>query len=247
MVMTQNTTNYLSEIEFEDLQKVAIMISAVHARSFLQSENIEMAPGHDFYLIKELEKWSDLDIPGAQAYCSSVKNHAFYLRPEFVIMSLFSDESSFSDKEEIAQKLLVFEKPKEFKSFSYSEKDLKVTTEDIQTKHLKDLVSNNSWFLFQVFGEFGHDWLNKSPLTWKANENYVQMQKKIKNIVCINDACERGIKIAKDYINISRIENRFQDAILCYKNHRELHPFNNTGHWSKEDLNNLLSDVKITL
>ena len=55
------------------------------------------------------------------------------------------------------------------------------------------------------------------------------MKEKIKRIVCVNDCCERSIKLAQDFIHVARLENRFQDAILCFKNHREAHPFSDHG------------------
>ena len=246
MVMTQDITNFLSQEDFEKLEKVAIMICAIHARAFLQSEKIELAPSNDFYLMKELEKLTDSNIPGAKAYCESLKNHAYYLRPELVIVSLFSDKISVSDKEEMAQKLLITEKPKKFKNFCYSSRELQNSTKDIKTKHLKDLVSHDSWFLFTIFDEFDYTWLKHSPETWTQNEHYIQMKEKIRKIVCINDCCERSIKLAQDFISVARIENKFQDALICFKNHRELHPFNNTGHWKKKDLEKMLEYKSMT-
>ena len=62
------------------------------------------------------------------------------------------------------------------------------------------------------------------------------MKQKIKNIKCINDCCERPFKIAQDFIKIARLEDKFQDAILCFKEHRENHQYDH----GKENLDKLI-------
>ena len=73
-----------------------------------------------------------------------------------------------------------------------------------------------------------------------------EKRKTITKIVGINDAFERRIKLAQDVISVARIENKFRDALICFKNHRELHPFNNTGHWKKKDLEKMLEYKSMT-
>ena len=62
-----------------------------------------------------------------------------------------------------------------------------------------------------------------------------EKRKTITKIVGINDAFERRIKLAQDVISVARIGNKFQDALICFKNR----PFNNTSHWKKKDLEDI--------
>ena len=45
-----------------------------------------------------------------------------------------------------------------------------------------------------------------------------EKRKTITKIVGINDAFERRIKLAQDVISVARIGNKFQDALICFKN-----------------------------
>ena len=74
MVMTQPVTKFLSEEEFDSLQKAAIFIASIHAKSFLQSPKIELAPLNDFNQMKRLQKLIDCEISGAQSYFDSQRN-----------------------------------------------------------------------------------------------------------------------------------------------------------------------------
>ena len=64
MVMTQPVTKFLSEEEFDSLQKAAIFIASIHTKSFLQSSKIELAPLNDFNQMKRLQKLIDCEIQG---------------------------------------------------------------------------------------------------------------------------------------------------------------------------------------
>ena len=101
------------------------------------------------------------------------------------------------------------------------------------------MVKVNSWFIFKIFKEYDHTWLQSDPRSWHKDENYIKMKQKIKNITCINDCCERAIKLAQDFIKIARLEDKFQDAILCFKEHRENHQYDH-GKWVKENLDKLI-------
>ena len=134
MVMTQPVTKFLSEEEFDSLQKAAVFIASIHAKSFLQSPKIELAPLNDFNQMKRLQKLIDCEISGAQSYFDSQRNHSYYIQPELIVISLFSDETSIEEKEQISQKLLTFKIPDEFEKFCYSQKDLNLSTENINKK-----------------------------------------------------------------------------------------------------------------
>ena len=62
-----------------------------------------------------------------------------------------------------------------------------------------------------------------------------EKRKTITKIIGINDAFEIRIKLARDVISVARIGNKFQDALICFKNN----PFNNTSHWKKNDLEDI--------
>ena len=153
------------------------------------------------------------------------------MTPELVILSLFDSKVSLAEKEEISQKLLCFKKPKDIKIKEFKPIEVKIST------RLKDLINHNSWHIFKVF-DVKDSWLRENPQTWADNEDYNKLKSVLKNLVSVNDCCERAIKIAQDFIDVGRKEQKYQDIVVVLKHHREMHPY--THHWDKKYLEKLL-------
>jgi len=55
-----------------------------------------------------------------------------------------------------------------------------------KTTHLKDLIGQDSWTLFQVLDLPAH-FLKKSPETWDKNEDYINSCKNVTNLVVVKE------------------------------------------------------------
>ena len=78
------------------------------------------------------------------------------------------------------------------------------------TTHLKDLVGQDSWTMFQLLST---TFPRVSPATWVKNDNYINSCKKVMNLVVVNDACERALGLLAEFntnkITTSQTQKRF--------------------------------------
>ena len=68
--------------------------------------------------------------------------------------------------------------------------------------------------------------------TWKKNPAIVNAKLVIDHIKVVNDAAERGVKLAQDFQGAARKEKRYQNVLQVVENPRKLIPdqgFSKTG------------------
>ena len=64
------------------------------------------------------------------------------------------------------------------------------------------------------------------------------MKQKVEKILCVNDCCERAIKLVQDFVHSTLKEEKLQDSLLVYKDNRRAFDFE-SSRWSKRVLNTL--------
>ena len=63
---------------------------------------------------------------------------------------------------------------------------------------LWDFVQPNSWEFFNI-PKVSAEWLIRKVVEWKESEDYRMAQQFVTSVKVVNDAAERGIKLASDY------------------------------------------------
>jgi len=88
---------------------------------------------------------------------------------------------------------------------------------------LCDLVDIDSWltmFRLQINGSFLH-----LPVTvWDTNDAYLFSAENVKAINVVNDAAERGVKLATDFVDTARSDKHYQNILQVVENDRKNNP-----------------------
>ena len=226
MAMTQPITNYLDEANEKYIKEAAIYVSAMHAMNFLKSSKITQAASNDLTVMKKIIQLRDFDKKVADAFFQSYARHSYYLTEENIVFSLFNEDLDLQERANIARKLGSFERKNilERKAFKVAEVNVSST--------LDDFVGANSWLLFNVFN-YSADWLQRNVDEWSLSEEYRLMKQKVEKILCVNDCCERAIKLVQDFVHSTLKEEKLQDSLLVYKDNRRAFDFE-SSRWSKK-------------
>ena len=151
------------------------------------------APDNDLQLYKELLAFKEIDNTLASSALTTLDRHRWYLAPPVVMFSLFSKKVSDETKARMVEKLLSFEKPEEAR---LDLPEYPTVTEDSE---LWDFVRPHSWDFFTIL-KVEADWLTWPLDEWEESEDFRKARKFVTTVKVVNDAAERGIKLASDYI-----------------------------------------------
>ena len=109
-----------------------------------------------------------------------------------VMFSLFSKKVSDDTKARMAARLLSFEKPE-------ARLDLPEYPTVTESSELWDLVQPHSWDFFTIL-RVEADWLTWPLDKWEESEDFRKARQFVTTVKVVNDAAERGIKLASDYV-----------------------------------------------
>lgn len=212
----------------EKLRRMVQFIILLYARAWLQAPLAGDAPANDLRLYRELVSYKRVDKSAAEAALRVLRRHVWYLRPQLVVFSLFSKETTLTEKAAISVKLLVTPRTDDFDS---SEVESALLLDE--TTVLADLVDDSSWLLFEV-ASVGHEWLQKPPTEWNQDAGYNIMKGFVETVKVTNDVAERGIALLKDFAGKTKTEPQFQWLLQAVERHRTQLPA-----FAKAALNNL--------
>ncbi len=142
--MTHGILNILNETELNQMKTLCDYIAIFHGPYFLRTSIPEKAPSLDLQLVKNLKELSNKYKPISEAVLLSIDNHLWYLSEELVILTLADDSLEDEKKDNIAKKLLTFERPINFLIQKPKQQKLESKNE------LADFVGEQSWFLFEI-------------------------------------------------------------------------------------------------
>ena len=135
-----------------------------------------------------------------------------------VLFSLFSDKVSEDTKSRMAARLLSLERPKEPR---IDLPEFPVVTGDSE---LWDFVKPSSWEFFDIL-KVKADWLTQPVTEWEESEDYRKARHFVKTVKVVNDAAERGIKLASDYAQSLTKDSEIRQKIFqTVESHRREKP-----------------------
>ena len=207
------------ELNTENLKKFdcSVFIAVWHGPKFLESSIPAIAPAEDlsyFYDMLELSESEDryLSRIGSKV-CESIQRHTCYLKPPQVIFSLFNQNSSALELQEIASKLSTIPRPgssaASFKPGKLPDVQLLCSVQEcvgsslcvdddgnlFPRKTLPDLLSSKSYLLFNSLKIEDLSWLNAPATDWHKFSSYQKCFDFVNKIMVVNDGAERGIKL----------------------------------------------------
>ena len=110
-----------------------------------------------------------------------------YFSEHLLIFSLFSDQTSSTEKQKMAKELLKYLYDEAFPS------NTRVQQMPVlqQRTQLHNLIGKDSWTLFKVLRpNTGTSFLTTNPKLWSQNSDYLKVKAIIKAIPVVNDVSE---------------------------------------------------------
>ena len=148
-----------------------------------------------------------------------LNRHTWYLTPPVVIFSLFSDRLSESEKQAMANRILMTSKPE---CLHVGKPNLSL---DLKSDTcLTALIDPDSWYFFEILG-LKHSWLSEKVEMWDNDPDFLEAQMFVRSVKVVNDPAERGIKLISDFIgNLTKNELSRQDLLQVVEFHRRMFP-----------------------
>jgi len=85
---------------------------------------------------------------------------------------------------------------------------------------LCDLVDNDSWFtIFRL--QISSSFLELPVSEWDTNDAYQTSAENVKALNVVNDAAERGVKLATDFVSAARSDEHLQNILQVVENDRK--------------------------
>lgn len=200
--------------DFEsNLLELSLFVSLIYCKNWNRCMNAINAPVNDLALITEVKRYSDYNETIANAVINAFQNHFWYLGEELVILSLFSENVSFQDKNTMRLKI----NSREYPPRSDNSLRLKNYADGLK---LADLVTERSRFMLSIL-DVDTSFLEERAETWKHSKSYKNTEKFIEDlIIVVNDPAERALGRATTIIQNqkARSEARFQNMFLSLYN-----------------------------
>ena len=125
-------------------------------------------------------------------------------------MCLFSDQVTHTDKQIIVDKLKSLEKVQTFINRYGS---------GFGKLNLVEIVRPSSWHFFTLL-KIDYRFLDTPVDEWQSSPYYEKACEIVKNFRTVNDLAERGVKLASDFLSVSKTEKHYQNALQVIENER---------------------------
>ena len=140
----------------------------------------------------------------AEAHLCKFNSHLGCLSERLYVLSLFSSNMNVAEKKILCKTLL--------KQKMLPQPHNQYTPVVTCTTHLKDMVGQDSWTLFQLLG-LPTTFLRESPATWINNDDYINSCEMVMNLVVANDVCEKAFGLLAEFktnkITTSQTQKQF--------------------------------------
>lgn len=178
------------------VSRLVTFCAFIYAKYWFSCTFAPDAPVNDLRFLEDLKRFEKLDSSIAKAALQTLGRHLWYLVPQTMPFSFFSNKLDQKMKKKMALKLLEFPRQDSF-PLQVPDRQFIDTSSDLPP--LCDLVTQESWAFFDIFKCQG-EWLNLEPDQWENNEEFVHLKKSVSHLAIINDVSERYIKTSSDFV-----------------------------------------------
>ena len=206
--------------QYGKLVRFVMFVLHFYVEHWFRSPLAVNAPNTDLTLVKEAIHYKKYDPVVSEAAVHACHLQGWYLSQELVPLSLFDDSLTAQEKGVIATKLMryvpsnrlpdrsgrSFGKPL-FQTVSYG-------------TELVDLIGSTSAFFFSSL-KIDPAFLDKPPADWKNDPSFIHSAEKVKALPVINDAAERAVSTAKEFLSNARNEDRYQNNLQVVETNRK--------------------------
>ena len=173
------------------------------------------APLNDLDLLVSIANYPDKIV--AEAAMKAVKRHLWYLTEEMVPLALFSPDLSNKKKDELSKYILKLNDESNNEKIvtnrhgtSFGKPNFPTIKEDYKQLSLLKFVGKDSLGFFKILG-LEWDFLKCPSSMWPNIESFKIAEKVVNHIHVVNDAAERGVKIANDFLNSAKSEKNLSN------------------------------------
>ena len=199
----------LDEDTVEGLKQFCSFTVLIYIPHFLSSSIGCDSSVNDLLLFKKLFAYKSVDSQLADEALVVLRRHLWYLVPEVVPFSLFSDKLTSDDKARLASRLLTHKS-----SIPHSYKLVKPKFPSVaENTELVDLVTPTSFKFFSILG-LGYSWLEMNPEKWEEEEEYIKAREFVRTVKVTNDVAERGVKLASDFATMLTKDDSVRAMLL---------------------------------
>ena len=193
----------------EGLRQVCSFLVLIYILHFLSSSIGCDSAVNDISLFKKLFAYKSVDSRLADEALVVLRRHCWYLIPEVIPFSLFSDKLTCDDKARLAARILSLKSniPQSYKLGKPKFPNIAETTE------LVDLVTSESIKFFNILGLDFH-WLEMNPDKWEEDLNFKKAREFARTVKVTNDVAERGVKLATDFATLLTKDDTVRSMLL---------------------------------
>lgn len=218
MYLFRNEFEMLKKEE-ENLTQFCLFTSIIYVKFWITCPIASDAPVNDLELFKQIKKYSDVNETISNVAIKKFKSHLWYLSPEMIPLSLFSNKLTTKEKREIIRYMKIHGN-----DWSVRERKLK-DCEALESKTLHDLVSPASAPALHAL-RINVDFIFKTdPEKWQEIPNYKEALNVVSSLKVVNDCAERSVALmSKLNESITKKESEMQKLIQVVEEHRKRVP-----------------------
>ena len=178
---------------------------------------------NDIELLDSIDKYMDIDSDIAKAAKKAFSNHLWYEVQELAPLCLFSDSLSNDEKTCCVQKMCGEPAEPDPKNRFGNSFGKPIFPSIGAIKRPQDCFGPDSWFFFKAL-DLNADFINQPVESWQENSCYKAALETITSIKVVNDAAERGVKLASDFLGAAKKEDTYQHILQVVENDRAVTP-----------------------
>lgn len=194
----------LTSKEVQGLQEFNIFVVKVYIKSWFQAPQASTAARNDLHLLHQLYTYPNKDI--SENTVNTFKRHLWYLSEELILLSLFDEEISPTEK----RAMLEASMSKDGKKKIQKRAEIDITTIDFTS--YSQFVTKSSRKLFTTLS-LPDEFLTEDPNKWKDLDDYKASRAIVCSLATVNDFAERSIALIKECTNSGRFKN--EDQLQC--------------------------------
>ena len=200
--------------QLEKVRRFVRFVVTCYVPWWLTAPVAAYAPTNDVALISRLQRYAAVDEKSSSAALTAFKRHTWYLVQELVPLTLFCRSVDDEVKEEMAKKLKEFQHKSDFvhRFGSSFGKPAFPNIDPTSELKLENFIGQDSWKFFDLM-KIGTTFLELPVSDWSSDAEYLRAKEAIDTLNVVNDAAERGVKLANDYLGTTPVESRYSNIL----------------------------------
>lgn len=221
----------LTPEEKSNFREMCLFAGLLYVKAWIKSPLTADAPINDLDFFKALEQYKVVSKVVSETAIEKFEKHLWYIGPELVVLSLFSDKVTPNEK------LLILNNMKQ-QDRRWSLRGIRLeNTESLNKKQLSDLVGFQSMNALKSLNFDMNFLYNLEPEKWCESKEYQLAKLFVMRIQVVNDPAERALALMTDYNNsLTRNEKQKQLILQVVEDNRK-----KIKNYKKKNLSNLKS------